>query len=405
MRILFLSSLYPPVTRGGGELSAHLIARALKARGHKIQVITAGIRREEYAVQDVPVLRLPVPLLSKPLFERAASRRIAAVLREEISKSGQWDVIHAHDFRTAQALSELGLLNAIVTARDYAQICGSPNNLLQDLTSCPGCTLKNVLKNHRVAEAAWWRKPFRVWQYWHNAPYRLSSFQKFKRQIFISEAQKNQIARIQNLNGVESRVIYNPVATEYLNRPAEKTVGKNILYAGTVESYKGVGLLLEAFKVLSAEDGQVQLKIVGQGAQRKQYEQYVDRHGLQYRVAFCNPVAWERMEQLYDDACLVAAPHVWIEPFGRTTAEAMARGRIVVAADVGGPAEMIRNGETGWLFKRGSAGSLKAALHRALNMSELDKREMERKARRWAGENLKGDFIARQHEEIYRTIV
>ena len=42
--------------------------------------------------------------------------------------------------------------------------------------------------------------------------------------------------------------------------------------------------------------------------------------------------------------------------------EAMAQGRLLVASDVGGHRELIRHGETGMLFKAGSADALAAAV-------------------------------------------
>jgi glycosyltransferase involved in cell wall biosynthesis len=38
--------------------------------------------------------------------------------------------------------------------------------------------------------------------------------------------------------------------------------------------------------------------------------------------------------------------------------EAMAQGRLLVASDVGGHRELIKHGETGWLFKAGDATAL-----------------------------------------------
>jgi len=46
--------------------------------------------------------------------------------------------------------------------------------------------------------------------------------------------------------------------------------------------------------------------------------------------------------------------------------EAMAQGRLMVASDVGGHQELIRDGETGVLFKAGSATALADALDRLL---------------------------------------
>jgi glycosyltransferase involved in cell wall biosynthesis len=50
--------------------------------------------------------------------------------------------------------------------------------------------------------------------------------------------------------------------------------------------------------------------------------------------------------------------------------EAMAQGRLVVASDVGGHRELIRDGETGVLFKAGSAEQLAAAIVRLASHPE-----------------------------------
>ena len=50
--------------------------------------------------------------------------------------------------------------------------------------------------------------------------------------------------------------------------------------------------------------------------------------------------------------------------------EAMAQGRLFVASDVGGHKELIRDGETGKLFKAGSAEALAAAIDDMLDHRE-----------------------------------
>jgi len=47
--------------------------------------------------------------------------------------------------------------------------------------------------------------------------------------------------------------------------------------------------------------------------------------------------------------------------------EAMAQGRLLVASDVGGHKELSRDGETGVLFRAGSAPALAAAVHQLLD--------------------------------------
>jgi glycosyltransferase involved in cell wall biosynthesis len=50
--------------------------------------------------------------------------------------------------------------------------------------------------------------------------------------------------------------------------------------------------------------------------------------------------------------------------------EAMAQGRLLVASDVGGHRELIRDGETGVLFRAGDAASLADAIVRLLGQSD-----------------------------------
>lgn len=419
MKILFVSALYPPRTRGGGEVSAHLIAQGLRALGHDVTVITSTQNgkadlgdRGLKEVDGVPVIRLPVPMAAKPLLERRHSRIVAKALKKEIGGLERYDVIHAQDFRSALALTEWPAEDLaasksapllVVTARDYAQICGTTNNILRDGRRCT-CSLRDILRSHRVAEVPALRKAARIWQYRYNIGYRKRAFRKFPGQIFISRAQQKEIAGQQDLSGVATAVIYNPVAKRYLSEPVSRGVAGTVLYVGRVEMYKGVGLLLEAWPGVAREIPNAQLKIVGEGAQRSDYEALVERSGLQYRVKFVERVPWNRMQLVYDRAAVVVAPHIWVEPFGRTVAEAMARGKIVVAANTGGPAEIIEHGRSGLLFERGSVEALKDELSKALTMPDLNRREMQKAARAWTAKHLSLETIARQHEEFYREL-
>ena len=57
-------------------------------------------------------------------------------------------------------------------------------------------------------------------------------------------------------------------------------------------------------------------------------------------------------------------PSLWDEPFGLVVLEGMALGLPVVASHCGGPAEVIRHGDNGFLCARGEAAALTAVLDR-----------------------------------------
>ncbi len=411
MRILFLSSLYPPVTKGGGEISTHLIAQGLIMQGHDVLVATEGKMHEKKIINGVPVENFAVPLTAKPLFERAHARRVAANLEKAINWKS-FDIIHAHDLRTAQIISELiadGIIQAkrsLVTARDYGQICGSPNNLMFNGTTCPGCEqLRSVIRNQAVVEAPLYRKPFRIWQYWHNIDYRLSSFRSFPRQIFISSAQRTEISRRQDLSKTQTHIIYNPVPPSYLNTPLQQGDQKILLYAGNLNSYKGTDILLEAFKEIAHDDKEIQLIMVGDGSSRYRYDQYVAQNGLNGQVRLYGHVAWADMMALYDSARIVVAPHVWVEPFGRTVAEAMARGKLVITSRSGGPAEMIIDNERGFLVKPNHVKDLTSKIRLALDLPQNRAVTIGQAAQTWAAGHLSVYKITHQHKNVYQEML
>lgn len=73
---------------------------------------------------------------------------------------------------------------------------------------------------------------------------------------------------------------------------------------------------------------------------------------------------------LMQAADIIVHTSVAPEPFGRVVAEGMLSGRAVVASRAGSPAEMIRPGETGWLFSPGDAGELASALRHVLALPD-----------------------------------
>lgn len=406
MKILFISAQYPPEAKGGGELSTHIIAQGLQKLGHIVHVITDGEIAERKDVDNVHVRALPLGLKKKPLFERAHSIAASRMLKRNVKNIRDYDIVHAHDFRSALMLSHLELPNAVVTARDYAQISGCTNNMQYDGNITQGCQgMHEFWQCHRVHEASWARKPFRIWQYMYNKTYRKKAFASFKHQIFISDAEKRVIAKYQNITRQHTAVIHNPISEEYLSEPLQKGVAGNILYIGRVEMYKGVLLLLRAWKNVATAYPHAHLTIAGNGAQQKEYEALTAVWGLGYKTTFLPHVPYHQLRPMIDKASIIAAPHVWVEPFGRTVIEGMARGKIVVAANVGGPAEIITDTATGLLFKRNSQQDLERALSQALDMGYLSAQEMGVAARNFVRDHLNMKVIAKQHEEFYKEII
>jgi glycosyltransferase involved in cell wall biosynthesis len=69
------------------------------------------------------------------------------------------------------------------------------------------------------------------------------------------------------------------------------------------------------------------------------------------------------------------------EAFGRVVIEAQAMARPVIAADLGGPVETVRHGETGWRVKPGDPDALAAAIATALDLDPAARAALGARAR------------------------
>jgi len=126
---------------------------------------------------------------------------------------------------------------------------------------------------------------------------------------------------------------------------------------------KGLDRLLEALALVAAPWRAV---IAGSGPAESELHGLVETLGLTGRVHFAGWLEPGAIESLYAQADAVAFPSVWDEPFGLVGLEAMAHARPVVAFDVGGVGDWLRDAESGLLVPRGDVAGLARALARVL---------------------------------------
>ena len=409
MKTVLLSAYYPPKTMGGAEISTHLLARGLVEKGNEVRVITVGDMEEEIRLDAVNVMRLKIPLKEKPLFEQRHSKKSALILDQVGRYLKDADIIHANDFRSVMALLEWKDKQEktppiIATIRDYAQISGS-TNFINAEGELPANSIEDARESHRIKEAGRVRRFFRWWQYRYNINYRKEMFKKLDGQVFISGSQMELTEKHQDLKKMRKTVIYNPMDDSYLDEKLVRGHDGAVLFVGRVEDYKGVRLLLDAWQDVIKKVPEAYLKIIGEGVDKKDYERLVENNGMRYKVSIHGKVQWDRLMRIYDEAQVVVAPHIWYEPFGRTVAEAMARGKVVVTANVGGPSEMIENNKSGIIFERKSKNSLVEALLRALGGDENIQKDIGREASNWVRDNLRKRDIAIKYENFYKEVI
>ncbi len=156
-----------------------------------------------------------------------------------------------------------------------------------------------------------------------------------------------------------------------------------ILLPARLTGWKGQRLMIEVLARMSGRAaGDAVLILAGQAQSPHEARALTDaavRAGVAGRVRLVGAVA--DMPAAYALADLVVAPSTEPESFGRCVAEAGAMQRPVLAAALGGVAETVLHGETGWLAPTGDASAWATAVQRALAQSPAELARIGRAAR------------------------
>jgi glycosyltransferase involved in cell wall biosynthesis len=134
---------------------------------------------------------------------------------------------------------------------------------------------------------------------------------------------------------------------------------------------KGIPALLEAARLLVAQNANVHFVLVGEGAQRQQFMNDAAKLGLSKRVTWTGLIADPFDAGVYDVADIICQLSQWEELFGWMIAEGMAYGKPIVATRVGGIPELVNDGVSGFLVERNDTAAAAEKLLRLIQDPEL----------------------------------
>ena len=133
--------------------------------------------------------------------------------------------------------------------------------------------------------------------------------------------------------------------------------GLTLLYVGRVSREKSLHLLINAFRQLVDGGKNLSLAIIGDGPYRDEMEASL----AGYPALFTGYLQGEELQQAYASADLFVFPSA-TDTFGNVVLEAQASGLPVIVSDMGGPRELMVQGETGMVFNAGNLEQLVATI-------------------------------------------
>lgn len=317
-----LVSAYDYAYTGGVNIHISHLEENFTRMGHNVKIIAPSSRpRETAKAGNIIVIGRPVPIrasgsvVRSPISPRLLfSSQIRNVLERE-----RFDVVHIHE----------PLMPTLATS-----------------------VLHHSSRELKVGTFHAYRT--NSWGYTFWGPIALNRwFKKLDGRIAVSNAARDFISKY--FPG-DYTIIPNGIDLKHFagqTAPLEQfSDGKlNILFVGRMEKRKGFKHLLGAYEQVKMRFPQCRLIVVGpEDRACRKYQALAAKRNLQ-DVVFTGFVEYEELPRYYKSADVFCSPATDKESFGIVLLEAMAAGKPVVASNIVGYADVVRNGVDGLLVK------------------------------------------------------
>jgi glycogen synthase len=199
------------------------------------------------------------------------------------------------------------------------------------------------------------------------------------RLIALSESERELLTFYYPDERRRIRVVGNGIddSTEARHAAFSRREGRSplVLYSGRLVERKGIHELIAAIPAVLDEEPGTRFTLAGgppavnsADVARQWLPVELEQHRNQ--IHFTGWLAPAQVEEWYRAADILVVPSRY-EPFGMVILEGMLNGLPIVAASVGGPAEILEDEHTGLLFPPRDARSLAAALIRLVRSATL----------------------------------
>ncbi|MGA3110954.1 MAG: glycosyltransferase family 4 protein [Candidatus Bathyarchaeia archaeon] len=227
--------------------------------------------------------------------------------------------------------------------------------------------------------------------------------------VTISNYSFEKIIQHYNIDSSKIRIVPNGVDPEKFKPLQDATVARRqlglvdepcVLFVGSLIPRKGLAFLVKAAEKIVKKNRETKFMVAGEGPLRSQLEKTLDSKNLSGNFKLLGNLKDEMLSATYNCCDVFVLPSIQ-EGQGIVLLEAQASARPVVAFNIGGVNEAVRDGETGLLVARGNADELAGAVLRLLSDKGL-REKMGSAARKFVVENFTWDLCAQKMLRVYR---
>ena len=386
MKVCILTPEFLPAWGGIGTYTYNL-ARGLRDRA-EVHVLTGATSPGFQGLDGVQVHSANpengAPGETSPFrFQAAVFRRLPRLARTE-----GFDIVHANHAYMSDLLVRLRRPRTRTVVTVHTTLDTQVSGTLNAGRAAPHRGLEGDLARWRFVLQAIERRYLR----------------RTRAMIFVSRWVRDRTISRYRVSPPLSAVVPNAIDTERLVPSGAvaggTSEGPRLLFAGRLLALKGIDTLLRA---MTRVEPQVRLTLAGPGDQGPWKALSRDLELPAERVEFLGRVPYPEMPDLYRAVDAVVLPS-FTESCPLVALEAMACGTPIIAADVGGVSEVVRDGETGWLFPPGEVDELVSRIHTVLS-DPTRARQVSANARAWVEANATIPRMADRVFDVYERLL
>jgi glycosyltransferase involved in cell wall biosynthesis len=198
-----------------------------------------------------------------------------------------------------------------------------------------------------------------------------------------------------------SRVVYYGLPDE-APAPDDASGPATFAYVGRLVEEKGLPVLIKAARKLREGGADFSVRFIGDGPDRRELETLAEKNLLGDVTEFTGLLRGERLKQELRGITAVVMPSVMEETAGLAAIQQMMSGRLVIASDIGGIAEVVDG--AGFLFPPGDDDALASCMLQAIRDPDASSRlgaAARDRARRYFGL----ERMISEHLAIYRDVI
>ena len=372
--ILMLTDYFPPFSSGGVERAVLEIGKRMVQAGHAVTVLTLRLRKGvgDGEMEGMQVIRVPGLDLSGRLGAQVAvSAQAWPAIRGRL-RTGQFDIVHTHNIffhvsLAASVLAPIAKVPLVTTAH-----LGSPEDLGGVVSKATGLYEKTL--GRRILNAS-------------------------ARSIGVSQAVVDHLRpllkRPQSMTAIPNGVDLE----RFRPRQGDGVVTPpTVLFVGRLIFNKGPQFFLEAIPAVLARYPETRFHFIGDGPMSDDLQRRARELGVQERVEFLGQR--EDVAELLRQGSMLVRPSL-SEGLPLVALEGMASGLPVIATRVGGTAEVVEDGVTGFVLNPNEMGLVADRINRLLADPGLS-RQMGARGRALTEKGHDWTAIAERTIEVYR---